>query len=123
MKRDMDLIRAILMAIEEMPTPRPRQTDFKLDGYDPEIVSYHVFLLNDAGLIQASDVSHNLAFAWAPKRLTWAGHEFLDAARNDNIWAAAKKVCGGAGSLSFDVLKGILVKLGTAAAQQFVVQP
>lgn len=123
MKRDMDLVRKILLKVESFPESLYGAGDFHIEEYDDASVSYHVCLMDEAGLLTAIDASTTSGEEYIPQRLTWAGHEFLDAPRNDNAWAAAKKVCGGVGSLSFEVLKGILVKLGTAAAERFIIQP
>ena len=50
MKRDMELVRLILLKIEE----KYRSTaiyDLKVTGYDMETVAYHCKILNEAGLI------------------------------------------------------------------------
>ena len=92
MKRDFDLVRTILLGIEanEDAIGNGWITLGKINGYSQEQVSYHVSLLHEAGLIKAIDLSNNLSFYWEPKRLTWYGHEFLDSARNENIWGNAK---------------------------------
>lgn len=74
MNRDMDLIREILLAIEASGITQGT-IDLHLPAYDPELVSYHVKLLSQAGLITATDLSTMHGFEWAPKSLTWAGHE------------------------------------------------
>ena len=56
MKRDMDLIREILLAIETIGPPQGLAR-LDLPGHDPETVSYHVRLLDQAGLITAVDFS------------------------------------------------------------------
>jgi Hypothetical protein (DUF2513) len=59
------------------------------------------------------DSSGVMAF---PTRLTWDGHEFLDAARDDTRWQKAKRYIVEKGSgLSFEVLQGVLMKLMTDA--------
>ena len=51
--------------------------------------------------------------------VTWAGYEFLDAARSDTVWNRAKSaVITGAGGLAFDVLKAVLIKVGVDQAMQ-----
>ena len=46
--------------------------------------------------------------------LTWEGHEFLDIARNDNVWkSASEKITKKLVSISFDMLKIILVDIAT----------
>lgn len=52
-----------------------------------------------------------------PKRLTYAGHEFIEASRRDTLWQKAKTIAlEKTGGLSVDVLKAILIKLATDAA-------
>jgi hypothetical protein len=91
MKRDMDLIRTILQRVEsdESITPAP----FEIPGHAQEQVNYHIALLKDAGFIEATvdgDNSGAVTSAFID-RLTWQGHEFLDAARDDTIWHKAKE--------------------------------
>jgi hypothetical protein len=44
-----------------------------------------------------------------PVTLTWAGHDFIDAARSDTTWSKAmEKVKTVGGSLSFTILKQLL---------------
>jgi hypothetical protein len=50
-------------------------------------------------------------FCWLAGGLTWEGHEFLDAARDDTRWSKAKKlVQEKGGSLMFEALKAVLVQ-------------
>ena len=77
-------------------------------------VTYHVKLLEEAGLLEIRDLSNLSGLQYYPTRLTWAGHEFLDAARDDSRWQKAKRlVIEKAGSLSFELLKQALMKLLT----------
>lgn len=51
-------------------------------------------------------------------RLTYAGHEFLDAARQDTLWQKAKQmVLKNAGTLTVEALKIALSHLMQSAAQ------
>ena len=83
---------------------------WKSPDYTPTEVSYHVMILNEAGLIDACDLSTmgRGNSDWRPKRLTWNGHEFLDAARNDSIWNKAKEK---ASSMNFELLKELLLSM------------
>jgi len=42
-------------------------------------------LLHEAGFIEAMDLSTLGGICWKPTRLTYNGHEFLDAARSDTV--------------------------------------
>lgn len=115
MKRNMDLARAILSALEGSSDAfGPKE--FVIQGYSEEEVSYHVKLLHQAGLVEAKDISGVNQFKWFPISLTWEGHEFLDAARDNTRWGRAKQiVLEKTGGLSFDMLQSILTKLMTDA--------
>src|SRR5262245_2726023 len=103
MKRDMQLVREILLAVE---ADTDLNKDFKPAGYPAEAVAYHVRLLIQAKLITSPmETMKSLPFITKPE-LTWEGHDFLDAARNDTTW---NKVIGAirekAASVPFDVLR------------------
>jgi DNA-binding transcriptional ArsR family regulator len=152
-KRDMDLIRKILLAVEAHPhygkwdvplvfeqtatppdlavtaTP-PDLAKFLQDAYaekyphlpplesylkdrfqnySEEAVSYHLKLLTEAGLIEARNLKGTTT--WAVNGLTWAGHEFLEASRDDSRWEKVKRlVVDKTGSLSFEVVKLALME-------------
>jgi hypothetical protein len=121
MKRDMDLCREILRQIEE--SPESAGPTVKVDGRSNEEISYHIKLLGEAGLVEVGvadglfkdkmpDGSVRTRFqkVYSVISLTWSGHEFLDAARNDTIWLKAKKtVFSVTGGLVFEVLKAALL--------------
>ena len=105
MKRDLDLCRVILIELAEKEQP-VGWIDLALPGYSAEAVSYHVRLLAEAGLIEAQDLTTHSGALWRPKRVTWAGHEFLDAAKNDGVWRKAKSfVVEKTGTLTLELLK------------------
>lgn len=108
MKRDWELVRAILTRLEEQ---NPNATGIgadQFDGYDPSVVAYHFMLLSEAGLIVAQvigDMSSRFAAGFA-LRLTWDGQEFLSKIRSDTVWAKVKKALAEKGiSLGFDAIK------------------
>ena len=94
MKRDMDLIRTLLLEIESwLPGARVPSTRIVIEPYTEEQIRYHAELLHDAGFIGGVLAVHR-ATGERPAivgRLTWRGHEFVDATRSDIVWAAVKK--------------------------------
>ena len=69
-------------------------------------------MLYDADLINAIDFSDSGEYSWKAKSLTWHGHDFLDAARDDKRWEKAKSIAlKKAGTVTFDILKQVLVSL------------
>jgi hypothetical protein len=112
----MDLVRELLRRIEEHPEAElPDRLQF--DGKTEEEVSYHVMLAYEAGFIEALDASSTSGIDWMPQRLTWEGHEFLEATRDDGLWKKAKDTTlSKGGGLTLDVLKAVLVELAKRAA-------
>lgn len=111
MKRDMDLIRKILLAIEAHAEPYSWEVPIEIEGYSDKEVSYHIKLLLEAGLIEARGLKGTGVITWAINGLTWAGHEFLEASRDDSRWGKVKRlVIEKTGSLSFEVLKTGLIQ-------------
>lgn len=119
MKRDMDLIRQILLVCEADPhgyAPMP----LVVEGYSDEQVGFHVHLMMEAGLVDGSDHTHmgcDSPQAIAQK-ITWQGYEFLEASKNDGLWMQAKNAAAATGSMTIDVLKGVLTGLALAAAKK-----
>jgi hypothetical protein len=107
MKRDMDTVRRILLAVEDASAPVEQ-----LDDCDDAVFSYHVAILIESGLVRGdvSDYGDTLQpFGGSIFRLTWSGHEFLDAARNESVWQNTTATVRSKGlSLTFDVLKELL---------------
>jgi len=108
----MELVRELLLSVEA-----DRNFTSLVAKYTEEVVIGHVEILLDANLL-VGKVRRDLR--WIPgsavvQRLTWAGHEFLDNARNDTVWRKVMaKIKEKALSVSFDIV-GELLKDGVAA--------
>jgi len=116
MKRDWDLIRKIVLTIEDAPSGWAPELSF--GGYSEAQVDYHAWLLINAGLAKGRDVStkNSEAPEGMITNLTWAGHEFAEAIRNDNTWnKAMRTVKKKAGNITFDILKQLLSSIIKAA--------
>lgn len=115
MKRDMDLIREILLAVEELDTPTETEA-LSLPGRSAQDVLHHAVLLVEAGLIKA-EIGRYVGGGMdcLVERLTWAGHEFLDAARDETVW---RKVRGKAGQVGGTVTLDLLMALLKAAVAE-----
>ena len=102
MKRDMDLIRHLLLKAEAS------DGTFSVHG---NLETYQVEQMIDAGLIDGR-VSHEIGATARQSfihRLTWEGHDFLDAARDETLWSKAKeKFLKPSASFTFEILKGWL---------------
>ena len=112
MKRDMDLVRTILLAVEkDGTTPLDWIENFQVEGYDDDLVGYHVWLLAQAGFLDAIDGSTFDGFSYDPRCLTWQGAEFLESIRDPEVWRRTKDASakiGGAGvEFVWEIAKGI----------------
>jgi hypothetical protein len=87
MRRDMDLIREILLFTE---TGQETSDNRNLSRQE---VAYHFWLLKDAGYVDAliQRDEKNVPIGFHINSLTWEGHEFLDAMRDDTLWKKAKE--------------------------------
>lgn len=109
MKRDMDLCRKILFAIEEQYVDTVLY-GLEVEGYSMQQVAYHCKILHDAGLISnyKGYFASNRLYDFAVGSLTWDGHEFLDKIRQDTIWKKTKDVITQRGlPMVLDVVKEI----------------
>ncbi|MEO0557065.1 MAG: DUF2513 domain-containing protein [Bacteroidota bacterium] len=111
MKRDMDLIRDLLLDLEAREEPRAISIP-KLEGYSPQQIAYHLGLLKQAGLIEAVAIRDRNGAGWLPESITWEGHEFLAAAKDEKHWGKAKRlVKDKGGALTFEALKTAMTEM------------
>lgn len=114
MKRNWDLIRKILIEVEELGNTQ--SVVEHVDGTDSEAVSYHIHLMIDSGLVEGQ-CSQGMdgplrCFASA---LTWEGHEFLDKIRSATMWNKIKSVVREKSlPMTFDVIKAAAAYAVTA---------
>ncbi|WP_253249887.1 DUF2513 domain-containing protein [Pseudomonas fluorescens] len=72
MKLDKELVREILLAVEAHDEAQGWMT-LKIEGRTDKDVSYHVMLLDEAGLLSGISLGGMNSFEWQPKRLTYQG--------------------------------------------------
>ncbi len=106
MQRDWEVIRKLLLKIEELPANGVLQSSqLATEGIDKDSAAFHMWLLIDAGLVDGNStdtVSSRMCFA---RRLTWAGCEFLDGIKKDSNWNKVKETAKSRGlDLTFDVI-------------------
>ncbi|MFU1636480.1 DUF2513 domain-containing protein [Aeromonas veronii] len=113
MKRDWDMVRLILTKLEELPNTDSYLTLGDFASTDPErayVISYHVSLLMSAGLVngQMSATLGRGPKNFSASRLTWEGHEFLDAIRSESVWNKTKETFASRGiEMTFDLIKTV----------------
>jgi hypothetical protein len=115
MKRDMELIRELMLFIEENDR---FPEDHELPKVSDQLKNYHLLLLCEAeliagaGTVPCDDGSISIWNGGLP-RLSWKGHEFLDAARDPTTWESSKKTLKDAGKdlskVTLAVLQALLI--------------
>ncbi len=113
MKRSLELARTILLAIERSEDDEPSSIRLPTADYDELHISLHVRLLKEADLIHAIESTRgfNASSSWIPHSLTWKGHDFLDAVRNESVWRAIKSREADFGSdLPADVIYDLAIR-------------
>ena len=117
MKRDMELVRAILLAIEECDEGENTchgekiSAFLKKKGYNHavDLLHGHFKIMTEGGLIRCYEVEyayHRIFFT-----LTWEGHEFLSDIKDKNVWDKVKEVVSKRDGISFAVLKTIATEI------------
>jgi hypothetical protein len=110
-KRDMELIRMVMLAAEKSKDPNDL-VDPKIEGHNETEISYHIALLDDAGMLHGQDRSAIGVFRWSAGALTWAGHEFVEAIRDETVWKEALAITAKAGNGTvFELLKKALMQV------------
>ena len=93
MKRDMDLCRKILFAIEEQYVDVVIY-NLSIAGYNMEQIAYHCKILHEVGFISdyGAQYGDGHIYSFGVGSLTWEGHEFLDKIREDTVWNKTKGI-------------------------------
>lgn len=121
MKRDLDLVRSILIYVEKADDEVDAD-NLVTDGWPFETVAYHIRLMAHHGLLDLSEDVRDLngeTLSLAVSGLTWDGQDYLDAIRDPKVWAKVKKTVREAvGSTTFEVVKqtGALVAMSMVKA-------
>lgn len=113
MKRDLDLIRLLLMEVEECGS-------FPLSIYTMAQILYHKNLLVEANLVCGKTLyGDDQILAVGIDRLTWEGHEFLDTIRHPTVWQQTKATVDKVGGTSIVIIKEIAIHVARSTINTF----
>lgn len=121
MKRDLDLVRKLLIYFEEKAGPEHIDQP-PIEGYDSSSVQYHLRLMHDAGLLncetECSSTTADRVIRVLPFDLTWEGHEFLSKIGSESVWQRIKStITTKGGALAFGVVNELATKWALAAVR------
>lgn len=112
MRRDMDLIRNLMIALEALPESpggvhqlTPGEGVLAINPYAEDDVAYHLKLIVEANLIRTFEAGYGGDVLF--DRLSWAGHDFVDSIRSPEVWAKTKTGAEAAGGFTVDLLKDL----------------
>lgn len=118
MKRDLKLVRLILLAMEHHAHGFA-PPDLTVAGYDPDTIGHHVWLMQQGGLVTAVSVvaQGDESPTAIPGSITWKGHDFVASVRNDTVWRKVLAVMKDKGlTLPFSVVQELALKFAKELA-------
>jgi hypothetical protein len=123
MKRDMDLVRSLLLYFEaKTETAGIQGDDVRIDGYDEIQIGLHLNIMAEAGLLvcepSRSSTNPDRIIRTLVFDLSWKGHEYLDTVRDPELWKDTKSVVGRVGNWSFSFVLDVAKSLALAEARK-----
>lgn len=115
MKFDPDLMRSILLDVEEIPAGEA-VGGFEYENHNQAEVNRHTQILIDEEFIEGmwEGDEQNFPTFFRVTDLTYRGHQFLENARSDTRWKRALSSIRDSGkSMSIAVIEAVLVKIVT----------
>jgi hypothetical protein len=115
MKRDMDLIRELLLKLEALDIPpgtltplSPHGPALAIEGFTGDDIGHHLRMMVSGGFIETGSSrpfgpEGSLMF----HAISWQGHDFLDSVRDPKIWEKTKSGAEAAGGFTVDLLKDL----------------
>ena len=110
MKRDLNLVREILLKLEPLPahfdepvTLTVGQGPLAIDGRSPDEIGYHLRVMAQGDLIRRGEINKG-TMSFPYYGLTWEGHEILDDVRDPEIWRKTKERAKAVGSVGLGFL-------------------
>lgn len=116
MRRDLDLVRCILLTAESEDGPVGEGALLECCD-DMARLAFHVELMDSRGLIAGKvgyDGLRHRALSVEVSSITWEGYDYLDAIRSPKVWAKAKGVLAETvGDTSLSVVKEACTMIAT----------
>jgi hypothetical protein len=126
MKRDLEKVRELLFSIEEndyvsglswyVRDPWWKTPSSENDGREvlSDVDQHHLLIMEQAELVRLQPF-HCFIYA----SLTWEGHDYLDAVREEGIWASTKSaLTESGGSAAIELVKSIATAFARKKIEQ-----
>jgi len=112
MKRDLDLVRQLMLQIEALPAAPPVQ--YRMSEIEDPVLLAHLEMLIEAGLVNGriSRSQGARGDVISVSGLSWQGHEWIDMVRSQSLWNEVKSaVLDAGGVLTFDLTRAMAAKI------------
>jgi hypothetical protein len=112
MKRDLDLVRQLMLQIEALPAAPPVQ--YRMSEIEDAVLLAHLEMLIEAGLVNGriSRSQGTRGDVISVSGLTWQGHEWIEMVRSQSLWNEVKSaVLDGGGVLTYELTKAVASKI------------
>jgi len=84
----------------------PDDEELAVPGASDDQLSYHLRLIYEQGFLDSPgepSLSGKVPF----RGFTWAGHDFIDSIRDDDVWRKTKTHAEQIGAWTFDIISGL----------------
>lgn len=125
MKRDMELIREIMLTLEAWPmemgdaiSMTPELMQAQIPNRELAEINHHMDVIHSTGFIDDGGSSSRPVFGFIFMGLTMEGHDFLDSVRSPEVWRRTKAGAEKVGGMSLSVI----VELAKAYGKQVITE-
>ena len=112
MKRDMDLVRSIMLKAEALPPGPPIL--YRVGEVEDLVLLHHLELLIEAALLRGKITRSqgSRGDVIGISGLTWEGHEWIETVRSDRVWEETKATLSeGEGAMTFELTKAVATRV------------
>lgn len=112
MRRDLDLVRQLLLQIEALPAGPPAQ--YRMSEIEDPVLLAHFELVLASGLVNGkiSRSQSSRGDVISISGLTWEGHEWIETVRSQSVWNETKAtLIDGRGALTYELTKAVAARI------------
>ena len=110
MKRDLDLVRQLMLQIEALPAVPPVQ--YRMGEVEDPVLLKHLEMLIAAELVNGKISHGSRGDVITISGLTWEGHEWIEMVRSQAVWNQTKsELLDRGGAMTYELTKAVASKL------------